>query len=151
MRTSWSKAHHWTIKHLMMTTGTCKMPPKGHLANNSPSPRLVSTWTDCTMLVLLNFQSAYLLQNTIIVDTRNKSRNDFFFSKFCLNFPDSIWDGFVDSIQDKTGLKIKKTSTVILAKLRGKETFKNEWEVTKACGNLRPSSVERPVSSLYPK
>ena len=78
MRTSWSKAHHWTIKHLMMTTGTCKMPPKGHLANNSPSPRLVSTWTDCTMLVLLNFQSAYLLQNTIIVDTRNKSRNDFF-------------------------------------------------------------------------
>ena len=40
MRTSWSKAHHWTIKHLMMTTGTCKMPPKGHLANNSPSPCL---------------------------------------------------------------------------------------------------------------
>lgn len=23
-----------TIKHLMMTTGTYKMPPKGHLANN---------------------------------------------------------------------------------------------------------------------
>ena len=49
-----------------------------------------------------------------------------FFSKFCLNFPDSSCDGFAESIQDKTGLKIRKKGTVILAKLRGKETFKNE-------------------------
>ena len=61
--------------------------------------------------------------------------------KVCLNFSGSIWDGFVESFEDKTGLKIKKTSTVIVAKLRGKETFKNEWEVTKACGNLRPGPL----------